>query len=264
MKALILVPTYNERENLPVLAAGLLAIPDVAMLVIDDASPDGTGQIADGLARQHPGRVQVMHRAGPRGLGRSYLDGFRAAVAGDADVVCQMDADLSHDPRFLPSMLAAIDGGAELVIGSRYRAGGRVENWPLRRRLLSAFANRYIRMVTGMHVRDCTSGYRCWRRTALARLQLDSIASEGYAFLTEIIFQAAAAGIRIAEVPIVFVERRQGASKLSSAVLLESLITPWRLARRNGRISYQRTGIGHRGTGNSDERAEIGDHKLRK
>ena len=236
MKALVLIPTYNERDNLPILAAGLLAMPDVDILVIDDGSPDGTGTVADELARIHPGRVAVMHRTGARGLGRSYLDGFRAALASNADVVCQMDADLSHDPKFLPAMFDAIEQGAELVIGSRYRDGGRVENWPLHRVLLSAFANGYIRTVTGLRVRDCTSGYRCWRRTALAKLRLDSISSEGYAFLTEVIFQAAAAGTRIAEVPIVFVERRQGASKLSSSVLIESLKTPWRLAGAHGRI----------------------------
>jgi dolichol-phosphate mannosyltransferase len=236
MKALVLVPTYNERENLPILAARLLALPNVAVLVIDDGSPDGTGAVADDLARAHPGRVDVMHRTGARGLGRSYLDGFRVAVASDADIVCQMDADLSHDPKFLPAMFAAIENGAELVIGSRYCEGGRVENWPLHRVLLSAFANFYIRSVTGLRVRDCTSGFRCWRRSALAKLQLDSIGSEGYSFLTEVIFQAAAAGTRIAEVPIVFVERRQGASKLSSGVLVESLKTPWRLTRAHGRI----------------------------
>jgi dolichol-phosphate mannosyltransferase len=236
MKALVLVPTYNERDNLPILTAGLLDLPGVELLVIDDGSPDGTGAVADELARTHPGRVSVMHRTGARGLGRSYLDGFRAAIASDADIVCQMDADLSHDPKFLPAMFTAITKGAELVIGSRYREGGRVENWPLHRVLLSAFANTYIRTVTGLRVRDCTSGYRCWRRNALARLHLDAISSEGYAFLTEVIFQAAAAGTSIAEVPIVFVERRQGASKLSSSVLLESLKTPWRLTRANGRI----------------------------
>jgi dolichol-phosphate mannosyltransferase len=236
MNALILVPTYNERGNLPILATKLLAFDTIELLVIDDASPDGTGQIADALARAHPGRVRVMHRTGPRGLGRSYLDGFRDAVASDADVIVQMDADLSHDPKFLPAMLDAIAGGAEMVIGSRYLEGGAVENWPMHRVMLSAFANWYIRTVTGLQVRDCTSGYRCWRRAALAKLRLDSITSEGYAFLTEVIFQAAAAGTRIAEVPIVFVERRQGASKLTSSVLVESLQTPWRLIRRHGRI----------------------------
>jgi dolichol-phosphate mannosyltransferase len=240
MKVLILVPTYNERENLPVLTAALLMLPNVDVLVIDDGSPDGTGAIADGLAQQYPGRVRVLHRTGRRGLGRSYLDGFRVALASDADVVCQMDADLSHDPKYLPAMFAEIEHGADLVIGSRYRRGGGVENWPMRRKMLSAFANHYIRAVTGLRVHDCTAGFRCWRRDALAGLHLDSISSEGYAFLTEVIFQAAAAGARIAEVPIIFVERRQGASKLSSSVLLESLKTPWRLAWTCGRIRKSR------------------------
>jgi dolichol-phosphate mannosyltransferase len=236
MSALVLIPTYNERENLPLIIAGVLAQPDTRILVIDDRSPDGTGAIADALAQQHPGRVQVMHRSGARGLGRSYLDGFRAALASDDDVVCQMDADLSHDPRFLPSLIAAARGGAGLVIGSRYLAGGRVENWPLRRVMLSGFANAYIRSVTGLSVRDCTSGFRCWRKEALARIPLERITSDGYSFLVEVTFQAAAAGLRIAEVPIVFVERRQGSSKLSASVLGESLVTPWRLAWAHGRV----------------------------
>jgi glycosyltransferase involved in cell wall biosynthesis len=139
MKALILVPTYNERENLPILAAGLMALANTEMLVIDDGSPDGTGEIAERLRQGHPGRVHVMHRTGSRGLGRSYLDGFRLALASDADIVCQMDADLSHDPKFLPAMFGALATGADLVIGSRYREGGGVENWPMRRVMLSAF-----------------------------------------------------------------------------------------------------------------------------
>ena len=141
MTALVLIPTYNERENLPVIVERVLRHDNVRLLVIDDGSPDGTGTIADRLASEHPGRVSVMHRTGQRGLGRSYLDGFRAAVESDADFVCQMDADLSHDPRFLPAMIAAAAAGPGLVIGSRYREGGSVENWPLRRKLLSAFAN---------------------------------------------------------------------------------------------------------------------------
>jgi dolichol-phosphate mannosyltransferase len=236
MTALVLIPTYNERENLPVIVTGVLAQPDTRVLVIDDGSPDGTGDIADGLAREHPGRVSVMHRRGARGLGRSYLDGFRAALASDADLVCQMDADLSHDPRFLPALMASAAAGAGLTIGSRYMPGGTVENWPMRRVLLSAFANRYIRAATGLHVRDCTSGYRCWRKEALARLPLDRITSDGYSFLVEVTFQAAVAGVRIAETPIVFVERRLGASKLSAGVLVESLITPLRLALAHGRV----------------------------
>jgi dolichol-phosphate mannosyltransferase len=236
MTALVQIPTYNERDNLPFVVSGVLAHADTRVLVIDDGSPDGTGAVADRLAAENAARVSVMHRSGTRGLGRSYLDGFRTALESDAAVICQMDADLSHDPRFLPSLIASAHAGAGLTIGSRYMAGGRVENWPMRRMLLSAFANRYIRVATGLDVRDCTSGFRCWRRDALARLPLDRITSEGYSFLVEVTFQAAAAGVRIAEVPIVFVERRQGSSKLSTSVLAESLVTPWRLALSHGRV----------------------------
>jgi dolichol-phosphate mannosyltransferase len=235
MTALVLIPTYNERENLPILVAQVLAHAGTRILVLDDGSPDGTGQIADELATRYPGRLDVMHRTGPRGLGRSYLDGFRTAIAGDTDLVCQMDADLSHDPKFLPAILRAT-ATADLVIGSRYVPGGDVENWPIHRIMLSGFANRYIRSVTGLRVRDCTSGYRCWRREALARIPLDAIKSDGYSFLVEVAFHAAAAGLRIGESPIVFVERRLGASKLSSGVLIESLKTPWRLALKHGRV----------------------------
>jgi dolichol-phosphate mannosyltransferase len=234
--ALVLIPTYNERDNLPLIVAGVLAHEHTRVLVIDDGSPDGTGLVADELAARYDGRLSVMHRSGQRGLGRSYCDGFRAALASQADVVCQMDADLSHDPRFLPSLMQSAANGAGLTIGSRYMPGGSVENWPVRRVMLSAVANRYIRTVTGLSVRDCTSGYRCWRREALARLPLDQIASDGYSFLVEVTFQAAAAGVTIAEVPIVFVERRQGSSKLSASVLVESIVTPWRLRTAHGRV----------------------------
>ncbi len=236
MTTLVLIPTYNERENLPIIVERVLRHDNVRVLVIDDGSPDGTGAIADQLATERPGQVAVMHRTGARGLGRSYRDGFRVAVQSDADFVCQMDADLSHDPKFLPAMINAAASGAGLVIGSRYREGGGVENWPLRRKMLSAFANTYIRTVTGLSVRDCTSGYRCWRREALARLPLEAISSDGYSFLVEVTFHAARSGVTIDEVPIVFVERRQGASKLSSSVLVESLITPWRLSLARGRV----------------------------
>jgi dolichol-phosphate mannosyltransferase len=226
--ALVVVPTFNERDNLPTLANALMAYPDVSMLIVDDASPDGTGAIADDLARAFPGRIDVMHRTGPRGLGRSYVDGIRWAVTRPVDVICQMDADLSHEPSQLGDLLAAIEG-ADLVIGARYIAGGAVVNWPLRRRLLSRFANVYIRSITRLSARDCTSGFRCWRRDALAGLPLAHIESDGYSFLVEMLFVAAAAGLRIVEVPITFVERRLGESKLSKAVLVESAITPWRL-----------------------------------
>lgn len=240
MKTLVLIPTYNERDNLPILIKDLMAIEHVAVMVLDDRSPDGTGQVADGLAAQYPGRVLVLHRNGQRGLGVSYLEGFKKAIAGDWDFVCQMDADLSHDPKYLPGMRALAANGADLVIGSRYLNGISVVNWPLRRIILSQFANFYIRTVTGLGLRDITTGYRCWRREALARLPLERIVSDGYAFLLDVTFMAADAGLRIAESPIIFIERRQGASKLSSGVLFESLITPWKLILRHGRIRSQR------------------------
>ena len=231
-RVLVVVPTYNERENLPVLAERVLALDGFRMLVVDDGSPDGTGQIADELAAAHPGRLEVMHRTGARGLGRSYIDGLQLAVRTEGiDLVCQMDADLSHDPDYLPA-LAAAAADHDVVIGSRYLNGVSVVNWPLHRIFLSAFANKYIRAVTRLTPRDCTSGFRCWRREALARLPLQGMVSDGYAFLVEMLFEATRRGCRIGEVPIIFVERRQGQSKVSTPVLLESLIIPWRLVFR--------------------------------
>jgi dolichol-phosphate mannosyltransferase len=241
MKTVVLIPTYNERDNLPILVKDLMAIPGVSVMVLDDQSPDGTGAVADALGVEYPGRVTVLHRTGQRGLGVSYLEGFQRAIAGDWDFVCQMDADLSHDPKYLPEMRAMAANGADLVIGSRYLNGISVVNWPLRRIILSQFANFYIRTVTGLGLRDITTGYRCWRRASLARLPLDRIVSDGYAFLLDVTFMAADAGLRIAESPIIFVERRQGASKLSSGVLFESLFTPWKLILRHGRIRSPRS-----------------------
>jgi dolichol-phosphate mannosyltransferase len=231
--ALVVVPTFNERANLPTLIAGLMQHPNVKVMVVDDQSPDGTGEVADALAREHAGRIEVMHRTERRGLGRSYIDGIRKAIREPVDVVCQMDADLSHDPASLPDLVAATDR-ADVVIGSRYIPGGRILNWPLRRRVLSRFANAYIRIVTRLKARDCTSGYRCWRREALAGLPLDRFISDGYSFLVEMLYVASRRGCRIGEVPITFAERREGESKLSRAVLLESAITPWRLIATRG------------------------------
>ena len=236
MKTLVLIPTYNERDNVPILVADLMTIPGVHAMVLDDQSPDGTGKVADDLARKYPGRVWCLHRTGQRGLGVSYLEGFHRAITSDFDFVGQMDADLSHDPKYLPAMIEAASNGADLVIGSRYLNGISVVNWPLRRIILSQFANFYIRTVTGLGLRDITTGYRCWRRESLAKLPLDRIVSDGYAFLLDVTFMAAAAGLRIVESPIIFIERRQGASKLSGGVLLESLFTPWKLIARHGRI----------------------------
>jgi len=232
MNLLVVTPTYNERDNLPLLAAGILSHDGARMLIVDDGSPDGTGAVADQLAKDHPGRVEVMHRTGPRGLGRSYVDGLQHAIAdGRAEFICQMDADLSHNPEYLPEMVKAAAGN-DLVIGSRYLHGVSVVNWPLHRIFLSAFGNRYIRLVTSLSTSDCTSGYRCWRREALAKLPIAEMVSDGYAFLVEMLYEAKRRGLRIGEVPIIFIERRMGQSKLSSDVLIESLIMPWRLVFR--------------------------------
>ena len=229
MRPLVIVPTYNERENLPRLTEALLAIPDLRILVVDDASPDGTGEMAQELARTSQGRVSVLLRTGKRGLGVAYIEGMQLALRTDADVICQMDADLSHQPADLVRMLQAVPQ-ADVVIGSRYVPGGRIVNWPPHRRMLSASANRYIRTVCGVSVHDCTSGFRCWKREALAGIPLERIGSEGYAFLVEMLHEAIRRRCVISEVPISFIERRYGASKLSARVIFESAILPWRIA----------------------------------
>ena len=232
MAALVIIPTYNERDNIPPLVERLLRHGGVRVLVVDDNSPDGTGGVADALVSE---RVAVLHRSANRGFGRSYLDGIAYALGTPADVICQMDADFSHDPDRLPDLIAATQG-ADLAIGSRYVEGGGIVNWPARRRALSRFANAYVRALTGLRAHDCTSGYRCWRREALATLPLDRFVSDGYSFLVEMLYAAARQGRRIAEVPISYVERREGQSKMSRTVILESAVTPWRLIATQGRV----------------------------
>ena len=227
MNAAVVIATYNERENLAGLVASVLENPGYRVIVVDDDSPDGTGAIADELAAS-TGRVTVIHRTTARGLGRSLVAGLKRALADGADLIFQMDADFSHDPKYLGPMAAAT-ADADLVIGSRYVTGVSVVNWPLHRIILSSFANQYIRAITGLAINDCTSGYRCWRREALARIPLEGLISDGYAFLVEQLHLARQSGCRIREVPIIFVERREGASKVSSRVLIESAIVPWRL-----------------------------------
>jgi dolichol-phosphate mannosyltransferase len=228
MNAAVVVATYNERDNLGELVPAILQYPDYRVIVVDDNSPDGTGEVADELAARFSGKVTVIHRTAARGLGRSLVAGLRRALEGTADLIFQMDADLSHDPKYLPAMAHAA-AGADLVLGSRYLHGVSVVNWPLHRIVLSSFANRYIRAITGLEVNDCTTGFRCWRREALLKLPLEGLISDGYAFLVEELYLARSAGCRVVEVPIIFVERRQGTSKMSSSVLLESAIVPWRL-----------------------------------
>ena len=237
MRPLVIVPTFNERENLAKLVEQLLDIPNARVLVVDDGSPDGTGALAEELALRNDGRVLVLHRSGRRGLGRAYIDGIRFALQTDADVICQMDADLSHRPQDLIAMLEEVTT-SDLVIGSRYVPGGRIVNWPLRRRLLSACANRYVRSICSVTAHDCTSGFRCWRRQALAALPLDRIDTEGYAFLVQMLWEAVRAGCTIAEVPITFVEREFGASKLGFMIVLESAILPWRLLGSRAAITH--------------------------
>jgi dolichol-phosphate mannosyltransferase len=232
-RPLVIVPTYNERDNLPRLAAALMRIPGVALLVVDDGSPDGTGAIADQLAAEHGARARVLHRTGARGLGRSYVAGMQWALQTDATHICQMDADFSHDPADVPRLLDAA-AQADLVVASRYVRGGSVENWPMRRLALSAIANWYVRAITRIPVLDTTSGFRCWRRELLERLPLERIVSNGYAFQVEMLWEAHRAGARIAEMPITFIERRLGTSKMSGGVIAESVWLPWRLVAQKG------------------------------
>ena len=225
---IVVVPTYNERANIRPLIEAVMKLPgDYRLLVVDDDSPDGTGTLADELAHTYP-RLHVLHRKGERGLGRSYVDGMKWALEQNADLVFQMDADFSHDPAFLPRLAAQAEAH-DLVVGSRYCLGGRIEGWAARRRVLSRFANCYVRSVIGLRTRDNTGAFRCWRAEALARIDLDSILSDGYAFMVEMVFVAHRLGLRMCEIPIVFVERREGQSKLSKGVLLESVVMPWRL-----------------------------------
>ena len=235
MRPVVIVPTYNERDNLSSLVAALLQFPELSVLIVDDKSPDGTGAEADRLAAASHGRMTVMHRTGARGLGRSYVDGMRLALRMQATHVCQMDADFSHDPTDVPRLIEAASS-SDLVIGSRYVPGGQLRDWPAHRVALSFFANWYVRLITRMPVHDCTGGFRCWRAELLRRMPLEQIVSDGYAFQVEMTWEAHKRGARISEVPITFIERRQGQSKMSSGVILESVSLPWRLiTRRNSR-----------------------------
>ena len=227
----MVIPTFNERENLPIVVSQLMHLPRVRVLVVDDGSPDGTGDVADGLAAQFADRVDVLHRTGRRGLGSAYIEGMQCALKSDTDLIAQMDADLSHDVRYLPDMIAAT-ATADLVIGSRYVPGGGVSNWPVNRRLLSRFANIYVRVVTGLRIKDATAGYRCWRRETLMALPLSTLQSSGYSFQVEMAWETVQRGLRVVEVPIVFVERARGASKLNRSAIAESALLPWRLRRR--------------------------------
>ena len=231
-RALVVVPTYNERTNIPLLVpAILLQDPRLEVLVVDDNSPDGTGQLADDLARADS-RVHVLHRPTKEGLGKAYLAGFQWALERRYDYVFEMDADFSHDPRFLPEFLRAIET-ADLVVGSRYKSGVNVINWPMSRLLLSIGANQYARVVTGLPLADSTGGFKCFRRKVLEAIALDRVKSNGYAFQIEMSFLAWKKGFRIREIPIVFTDRVEGQSKMSKRIVREAIWMVWWLRLRS-------------------------------
>jgi dolichol-phosphate mannosyltransferase len=230
-RALVIIPTYNESRNLPRIVPEILAQdPRLDVLVVDDSSPDGTGAMADDMAAHNP-RIHVLHRAAKEGLGRAYLAGFRWALEHPYAYVLEMDADFSHDPKFLPRFLDAIEH-ADLVIGSRYKTGVNVINWPMSRLLLSYFANVYARVVTGMPLSDATGGFKCFRRRVLEAVDLDRVRSNGYAFQIEMSFRAWKKGMRLAEIPIVFVDRVEGQSKMNKRIVREAVWMVWWLRLR--------------------------------
>lgn len=230
---LIVVPTYNERENLPRMVARLLALPvKVDLLVVDDNSPDGTGKLADEFAAKHP-EVHVLHRQEKNGLGRAYLAGFKWALEKGYEFIFEMDGDFSHNPDDVPAFLEMAQN-ADLVLGSRYVNGIRIINWPLSRLMLSKGAAMYVQIITGMPITDPTGGYKCFRRRALEALNLDAVRSNGYSFQIELTHKLWRNGFRVAEVPIIFTERVRGHSKMSGHIVREALIMVWRLFFQNG------------------------------
>jgi dolichol-phosphate mannosyltransferase len=228
-RSLVIIPTYNERDNLQRLLPSVLGQhPGIEILIVDDASPDGTGQIADRMAADEP-RIHVLHRSGKLGLGTAYLDGFRWGIARRYDYLLEMDADFSHDPAHLPQFLEAIQR-FDVVLGSRYLHGRvTVVNWPIGRLLLSYFANVYARWITGLPVADATGGFKCFRREVLESLALDSVESNGYAFQIEMSFRAWKKGFKLGEIPIMFVDRDIGESKMSKRIVREAVWRVWRL-----------------------------------
>ena len=228
MKAIVVIPTYNERENIEKLIDGVLSIsPILDVLVVDDNSPDGTGEIVEKIAERQP-RVKVMRRPGKMGLGSAYVEGFKYAIQKNYDLIIQMDADFSHNPHDISRFLELIDR-YDVVIGSRYTDGVSVVNWPITRLLLSYFANVYARIVTGVPIRDLTGGFKCFKRKVLEDIELDKIVSDGYAFQIEINVLAWRCGYRMVEIPIIFVERRAGSSKMSKKIIWEAFWLVWRL-----------------------------------
>jgi len=233
----IVIPTYNEKQNIDTLISALLeAGPDIRVLVVDDNSPDGTAARVEAIAASNP-RVQLLSRPGKMGLGSAYIDGFNLALAQGAELVVQMDADFSHDPKYIGDLLKAIEDN-DLVIGSRYVKGVNVVNWPIERLLLSYCANVYSRIITGLPVHDVTSGFKCFRRKVLEQIDLGSIISDGYCFQIETTFRSWRKGFRIAEIPIVFIDRHSGTSKMSNRIVWEAIWKVWwfRLRALAGRM----------------------------
>jgi dolichol-phosphate mannosyltransferase len=224
----VVIPTYNERENIAALLPAVLAHPRMRVLVVDDGSPDGTGAVVRSFAREEP-RVGLLERPGKLGLGTAYVAGFKRALAEGAQFVCEMDADFSHDPAYLPALLRAAESDYDLVLGSRYVRGGATTDWGLGRKLISRGGNIYARAILGLPITDATGGYRCYRRAALEQIDLDAVHSNGYSFQIEMVYRVLRAGLRIGEVPIVFPDRRVGQSKMSRRIVLEALLTVWRL-----------------------------------
>lgn len=236
-RTLVVIPTYDERENVELIVSRLRrSVPAADVLVVDDNSPDGTGEVADQLAADDD-HVHVLHRLGKGGLGAAYLAGFAWGLERQYDVLVEMDADGSHQPEQLPPMLAALVE-ADLVIGSRWVRGGAVQNWPLHRKVLSRGANTYTRIALGLAVRDATAGFRAFRATTLTQLDLHDVASQGYCFQIDLAWRAAQRGLRVVEVPITFVERERGQSKMSGAIIRESLVkvSVWGLQHRFGQL----------------------------
>lgn len=225
--AVVLMPTYNERENISSIVEEVLRTAPVDMLIIDDNSPDGTGSVADAIAEKEP-RVQVLHRPGKQGLGKAYLDGFRWALSKDYEYIFEMDADFSHQPRYLPEFLREIKRN-DLVLGSRYVRDGGVSNWPLHRQLISRGGSLYARTILGVSINDVTGGFKCFRREVLEAIDLDSIASTGYGFQIEMTYRTIQKGFRVKEIPITFYERNAGKSKMSSGIVLEAVGMVWKL-----------------------------------
>jgi dolichol-phosphate mannosyltransferase len=234
LRALVCLPTYDEKDNVvPMTAAILAATPDVDVLIIDDNSPDGTGQLADGIAAREP-RVKVLHRAGKEGLGKAYLAGFDWALGHGYELILEMDADFSHDPKYLPGMLEAARG-ADLVLGSRNIPGGGTVNWGVGRKIISRGGSLYARTILGIPVRDLTGGFKCFHRKVLESIDLATVECSGYAFQIELTFRALRRGFRVVEFPIVFVDRRVGQSKMSKRIVLEALRKVWSIRRTNFR-----------------------------